>query len=163
MTIQASDQIRYNGKATHLISSPYLPKENLGIIARGSSLTVRSDCWKGYVSWWEINKNKLYLSNLSGNFKMLSDKPPILADWYSGTLIIPGSDTIFPWGAPPEMSMHEKEIHVNIEKGLVVKTKIVDFKNELLFMGYKHKKEYLAQHNHLVAEARQIIKQITGD
>ena len=81
-------------------------------------------CWRGYQGTWEIRDGRFYLVGLRGRFQ-LRDGGPILADWFSGVLRIPkgkvlrhvhmGFGTVF-----------EQEVHIKIEKGVVVKTRISD-------------------------------------
>lgn len=87
--------------------------------------------WKSYTAKWEIKGDRLYLVTIEGKIAgkkvVLEDlfprkKSPIQAMWFSGTIIIPCGREI---GLLKGVARHiyEKETHITVKKGKVVKVK----------------------------------------
>lgn len=87
------------------------------LLARKTRIMANSACWRGYRGTWEIRENALYLVEVTG-FPEYRDKPPILADWFTGVLRIPRGKQLvgFHMGFG---ALYEEELHIKIEKGLV--------------------------------------------
>lgn len=89
MCEQDLDSFLINGKAGDVDKIITLPTNHADIVM--NEYRVREGfstaCYRGYSSCWAISDGKLFLTKISGNFH-LRGRHPILADWFSGTLII---------------------------------------------------------------------------
>lgn len=90
----------------------------------GKGLVYSTACWRGYIGTWEIRDDHFYLVNLSGKLRLRGDEP-LLADWFSGTIRVPRGE-ILEYVHMGFGSVFEEELHVKIEKGKVVASRIVD-------------------------------------
>ncbi len=133
MTAQIHELLIFNGEETSMACCPDLPDKHPRIYAPSSNeieaeggtyVFMDTSCWRNYQGTWEINNGRFYLVSLSGNLRMRGNEP-IFADWFSGDLCIPkgkmlryihmGFDSTF-----------EQEVHVKIEKGIVVTSHVID-------------------------------------
>lgn len=111
-TAQAPDVILIDGKEYSLNTNPldrYLDK--LGDKAPRFE-APHTALWRGYVATWELAQGKLYLRkveghrdlgngaddagklNVDGMKELFPDKSDVVADWYTGTLIIPNGEQV---------------------------------------------------------------------
>lgn len=113
-TAQVPDVILIDGKEYSLNTNPldrYLDK--LGDKAPRFEWP-HTALWRGYVATWELAQGKLYLrkveghrnsgndagsaddsgANVDGMKEMFPDKSDVVADWYTGTLIIPSGEQV---------------------------------------------------------------------
>jgi hypothetical protein len=104
------------------------------------------------VGRWEINNNKLHLISIAGTHNLISNTK-ILADWITGTLIIPNGERPRGW------VVYENEIHLTINKGLVVKTKDIDNTNKIRYLESTKIKQHLESRRSEVKKMQVIIKQ----
>ena len=88
-------------------------------------------CWRRYIATWEILDDVLYLKDINGKYKLLSDFP-IIADWYSNTLKIGLGKTINSNMILAAGDIYENENHLVVERGIVTHT-------ELFKQNEKHK------------------------
>jgi hypothetical protein len=122
MTAQTRERLIVNVE-TEMLSCPPLPEKHPRIIEREvewrSSANVR-----GYVGTWEIKNDRFYLRALGGEFELTRGKP-LFADWVTGVIRIPMGEIL---KISPGMlaALHEVEIHVEIEQGMVVGSRTVD-------------------------------------
>ncbi|MCD6375440.1 MAG: hypothetical protein J7L94_07915 [Caldisericaceae bacterium] len=83
-------------------------------------------CWRKYLGTWEIKQGRLYLNDIVGRFKKLSDEP-IFAEWFTGEIVIPRGPMVqyihMGFG-----SKYQKELHLKIENGVVVEEILVENK-----------------------------------
>ena len=125
--------IVYNGKKTTMNpcspmpeNDPRVPSVDDWKISLGNHFGSMLN--RRYIGEWEIKDHKLYLTNVKGRYKLLSSKP-ILADWFSGLLRIHNCNEPI---VPPEgitlYTTYKEEIHVTIDKGIVIETKHMKFK-----------------------------------
>lgn len=98
------------------------PEEAVGDPA--DSLLASTACWRGYQGTWEIKAGRLYLVAIRGRFQVREGEP-LLADWFTGVLRVPKGE-ILQYVHMGFGSVHEQEVHVKIERGLVVSTRVVD-------------------------------------
>ncbi len=107
------------------------------LLALLSSLQISEDshplvsstaCWRRYIGIWEIKNGLFYLVGIIGRYKMLGDEP-ILADWFDGVLRIPKGECLH-YVHMGFGSVYEEEIHVKIENGVVVKSRLIDNRNK---------------------------------
>ena len=87
MTAQMTEKLILDGVEKALLCEPNIPKEHQSIEVQSSDL-LNTTCWRGYIGTWEIKDNYFYLKSVSGKY-LLRDSIPVLADWYTGVLIIP--------------------------------------------------------------------------
>jgi hypothetical protein len=91
---------------------------------QGESTVFSTACWRCYKGTWEIKDGRFFLASIVGKYKMLTESP-IFADWYSGVLRVPRGKLLH-YVHMGYGSVYEEEVHVKIEKGVVVKTKVID-------------------------------------
>ncbi len=85
-------------------------------------------CWRGYIGTWEIKDGRFYLVNITGRYKIIGNDP-IPADWFTGVIQIPQGEVLH-YVHMGFGSVYEQEIHVKIEKGKVVKSRVIDNRNK---------------------------------
>ncbi len=137
MTAQIHEKLIIDGQEFRMAFCPPLPKGSSDI-AKVGYRTLRQDikdqklpnivcssaCWRGYVGTWEIKDGKLYLNEIIGRYKKISDQP-LFANWFSGVLRIPSGKLMQPihmgFG-----TVYEKELHIKIEEGVVIKEREID-------------------------------------
>lgn len=122
MTIQASELIEYRGEQYTLNSYPlyYFLKTRNDI-----SFEMYSTAhWRGYQGRWKLEDNKLYLSSIESSnysfFSIFNTNDPVLAEWYSGTLMIGlGERNYTEWS-----TYYENYLWLQVKDGVVVERKI---------------------------------------
>ncbi len=105
VTAQYPDKITYNGTEYNLNSNPLEPYFDKNPKNRPSM--VSTALWRGYVGYFEIIENKLYLTDMkipvghtddNGNYKQkwvsiyrmyFPKQEKVKIDWFSGILILP--------------------------------------------------------------------------
>lgn len=126
------DSIIYKGEQYGLAGEPFE-----SYLAKRPDIqyhSVCSACWRGYSASWEVIEDKLYLIDLKESFNVgtsfsFIDISPnlekVLADWYSGILIIPYGELIqYKHGG--YLSKYENEFILEVEKGIIISERIVD-------------------------------------
>ena len=110
---------------------PPLPEHHPRIVTRDDEEACKSNmfifstaCWRRYVGTWEIKDGWFYLVKLEGKFWVVGTEP-LLADWFSGVLRIPRGE-ILEYVHMGFGSVYEEEVHIKIDKGMVVKTRVID-------------------------------------
>ena len=133
MTAQIHERLILDGEETSMAFCPPLPDGHPRIFAPDSDeiaggardfLLHSTACWRGYQGTWEIRDGRLYLVGLRGRFRIRGSEP-ILADWFSGVLRIPKGE-IIQYVHMGFGSVHEQEVHVKIEKGVIVTRRVID-------------------------------------
>jgi len=138
MTAQFHEILILDGEETSMAFCPPLPDNHPGLRylseeevredikkdASISSIAFSTACWRGYVGTWEIRDNRFYLVDIKGRFRKTA-KEPILADWFSGVLRVPRG-AMLQYVHMGFGSVFEQEIHIKIEKGVVVRSRVVD-------------------------------------
>lgn len=133
MTAQIHEELIFDGEETSMAFCPPLPEKDPRIVELDPAEAARDDesvmlfstaCWRGYQGTWEIRDGRFFLTALRGRFR-LQGEGPILADWFSGVLRIPKGE-ILHYVHMGFGSVHEQEIHVKVEKGVVTATRIID-------------------------------------
>lgn len=130
MTPQIPERLILNGvEKPILYLHPLLPENHPQILDVGtgklSFIHGSSACWRRYEGTWEIKQDKLYLVGLSGQFRLV-DNIPVFADWFSGKIIVPQGDILVPDICYAGLTIYEKEQHLLIEQGVVLKTRLID-------------------------------------
>ena len=83
-----------------------------------------SACWRQYIGTWEIKDGKVYLVNILGRYKLL-ENTGIYADWFTGIIRIPQGE-VLKYVHMGYGSIYEHEIHIKIEKGMVIESQTID-------------------------------------
>jgi hypothetical protein len=133
MTAQIHEELIFNGKATSMAFCPPLPAHHARIVPADPDRAGRDNsnrilfstaCWRRYQGTWEIKDGCFYLIALRGRFQ-LEGREPLLADWFTGVIRIPRGKQLqyvhMGFG-----SVYEQEVHVKIERGVVVASRIID-------------------------------------
>lgn len=151
MTAQIHENLILDGHETSMASCPPLPEGHPQIVipgpderAAGASLEddilESTACWRGYQGTWEIRDGRFYLIDLRGRRRVRKGGGPLLADWFSGVLRVPHGETI-PNGDPWFGDVHEQELRIRIERGIVVGTRVIDHRgttSDRHVMGWCH-------------------------
>jgi hypothetical protein len=149
MTAQLQENLLYEGEQVFMSFCPPLPEDNPRLIKISPNEIDHNDPeniligstanWRGYIGSWEVKNGKFYLTDIRGKYRIIG-KTPIFADWFSGIIRIPKGEELhyihMGFG-----TIYEKEIHVKIEKGVVIKTKEIDNrgkKHDTLEIGWKN-------------------------
>ncbi len=129
MTIQIKDRIYLDGKLYELLSTPL---ESF-LEARFNMPKLRgrnSNCWRGYVASWRIRNNVLFLTGFQQvsprivfNTNEIITSTKLVAEWYTGILRIPVGYVIHHYSN--DVPLHEKEIHIYVESGLVMNHEVI--------------------------------------
>lgn len=144
MTAQIADAITIDGVQQMLFTEPL--SAWFASAPKPSFVPDSTANWRGYVASWEIRDGRLFLTSLKGEIcddpaftgwacqkrrpASLADlfakaKPPIFAEWYSGTLRVPLGAQIKYQHMGYE-SVFEFDLLLTIEKGRVVTTTTID-------------------------------------
>ena len=131
MTAQIPERLIYEGEELPMTFCPPLPKQDPRIQERSAEELqdcdpiVRSTaCWRGYIATWEVRDGRFYLVDITGRYKLVTETP-IFADWFSGVLRIPKGDILY-YAHMGFATVYEQEMHIRIERGVVVETRLVD-------------------------------------
>lgn len=131
-TRQGSDPLIWNGETVHPENGPTIWDafpENQRIIQKPKFDIESTANYKGYTAKWEIKDDALHLVSLEGKIDGkkvgVSDvfpgkTVPILASWFSGTVIIPRGKEIGLMKGEARY-VYTQETHLTIQKGKVAK------------------------------------------
>lgn len=135
MTAQVSDVLQWNGKQYQLYSEPFrsYQKQNWHDRERFLFVPRSSACWRGYRAKWKIEDGKLYLLSISGwvaqsvgrpkfyrMLQVMGTSEPVLADWFTGTLIIPHGKML-QYIHMPYASRFESRFEIYLINGVITK------------------------------------------
>ena len=133
MTAQIPEKLNYEGRKLSMCSEPLSTFFVLG----GNQPHFSSNCtalWRGYVGEWEIIDTRLYMIGLNGTLEDGTDvsletvfpgfPDRVFAHWYSGTIRIP-QGKILEYVHMGYGSTYESDLMIDIEKGVVVSTKVI--------------------------------------
>ena len=137
MTAQMHEKLIIDGEEFPLAFCPPLPTDSGGVIEVENEALQKqikdqeiprrifsTACWRRYLGTWEIKGGKLYLNDVTGGYKKLKTEP-LFAEWFSGVLrILRGK--IIQYIHMGFASVFEKEIHIKIEKGKIVRRQEID-------------------------------------
>ena len=153
MTAQIRERLILDGEETYMVFCPPLPDGHPRIFEPSPDEVVEGDgilgitaCWRGYQGTWQIRDGRFYLVGIRGRFH-LREGEPILADWFSGVLRVPRGERLqhvhMGFG-----SVYEQEVHVKVENGVVVTSRVIDNR------GKKHDKWDIGRKNLPGGESR---------
>lgn len=137
MTAQAHERLILEGTETSMAFCPPIPHDHpqiatltdeevsAGIKAGTISRFIHSTaCWRHYIGTWELKEGRLYLVSIDGIYRVTSETP-IFADWVTTVLRIPEGQLLH-YVHMGFGSVYEFEIHLKIEKGVVVQERRID-------------------------------------
>jgi hypothetical protein len=131
MTAQVHEKLIYEGEELSMTYCPLLPLDDPRIrilsedeFDHSNPIVFSTACWRGYIGTWEIKDGKFYLVDLVGRYEMVEEQP-MHADWFSGVIRIPRGE-ILQYVHMGFGSVYEEELHVQIEKGMVVESSTID-------------------------------------
>lgn len=116
MTKQINDILFLKGHEAMMTSLPFLPVSDHRI-TKVSDKLFQSACIRGYVATWEIKNNQLFLVDLRGNYK-LNTKEPIVADWFSGEIIV-YQGRIITYNSDDTVVFYDLKQSINLCEGVV--------------------------------------------
>lgn len=137
-TAQIPEKILYEGEPGFLHTNPlesYITKDT----PRPEFAAPHTACWRGYIGTWEIREGYLYLTDLKAWMRdsdgkaspvgleavFPGRKPPLKAEWFTGTLRIPRGKPI-KYVHMGYQTVYEEEVHLRIEAGRVVDRQTID-------------------------------------
>lgn len=134
-TAQAPDRIRIDGEEHALHTNPLARKLADAGWKRPEEALLSSANWRGYIAFWEIADDRLLLVDATiivpgedpqGHVKrsILPDvfpsaTPPLVAEWYSGALIVPQGE-IVEYVHMGYQSVYERYLVFRIAEGKVL-------------------------------------------
>lgn len=134
MTTQVREKIFYKGERLEMFTTPLEDFFSQMEGGRPDFGDPPSCLWRGYIGTWEILGDRLFLLNFNSTLRdgtKVSTKTyfpefteKVFAEWYSGTLKIGMGgiiQTIYIY-----QKVYEKDLFIDIQKGVVVGTKIVE-------------------------------------
>jgi len=137
MDRQVGDNLIYEGNTYQLLGEEVLPENDNRVIELTDEqckslefdVTNTTACMRGYKSSWEIKKDRLYLICIKGRYK-LTTADPVLADWYTDVIIIPTGKRLHKDIETQLSDIYEGEIHLHVEKGIVISSETIDRREE---------------------------------
>lgn len=139
MTAQAMEPIYIDGKKHYMAAEPigdYLEK----IDHPPKLLAENMACLRGYYGNWKIKDDKLFLTGLDAYIATGDDdvtwevvgldyffpnKKMVLADWFTGEIRVPMGE-LLSYGYASYFNIYEKDLIIDIEKGVVVNKTVVE-------------------------------------
>lgn len=149
MAAQLPDIIFYNDEKLELYSNP-LESYWSSNKKRRPTFQVEEECRRGYIATWEIIDKLLILREIDGNvekrfflfwrkikrysMKMLFpaiNTKGVVASWFTGKIRIPQGKMMF-YVHQEYDSRFEREMVITIERGKVLKTVVLDYREQTL-------------------------------
>jgi len=131
MTAQIHEKVILEGEETSMAFCPPLPYGHPRLIevdnaeaARDAPLVFSTACWRGYVGTWEIKGGRFFLVDVRGKYRLLG-ADPLFANWFTGVLRIPKGKMLH-YVHMGFASVYEHEVHIKIENGVVVASRVID-------------------------------------
>lgn len=143
MTAQIHERLISNGVETSMTFCPPLPKGSSRVAERDPNGSAQdwihesTACWRRYQGTWEIRENRFYLAGLAGRFEFLGSDP-LFAEWFTGALRVPKGEQLV-YVHMGFGSVYEEEVHIKVERGIVVGTRVIDNRGKKLdpeFLGW---------------------------
>lgn len=128
MTKQVRENVYYLSQRLSFIKAPHLPKNDSRVVYIESPEKDITDvfnttmCRRRYIGTWEIKEDKLYLLHIEGYYQ-LTKSESILAEWYTGNLII----------AIKDEDNDRKELQLKVDKGMISDCRMSTYEG---FIGY---------------------------
>jgi hypothetical protein len=134
MTAQESEVLYYNGKTYWLSTEPLESLLEIMGDEKPVLISQQNTCRRGYVGTWQIENDKLYLIDFKcynkdheevGMDYIFPDQTKVFAGWYTGEIKIPQGKMLY-YERLGYMSIYEKDLFLNFNKGILVATREVD-------------------------------------
>ncbi len=146
MTAQMHERLVFEGEQMSMMSCPPLPEGHPRILTfepdlqapldrETSAIMFSTGCWRRYQGSWEIKEGRFYLIGLRGRFQLQGDEP-LLADWFSGFICIP-QGVILKYVHMGFDTLYEREIHVEIQQGQIVASRVIDNRGRRPDIGWE--------------------------
>lgn len=121
MTRQIPETVLYKGKRCALDDRiMYIPKNHTRIVpCPPGEATLCTGCYRGFVGTWEIKRRRLYLLDLSENWR-LKGRVPLFAEWFTGKPTATFGNRLPSCGSPYS-PRYEQAVQFTIKKGVVTK------------------------------------------
>lgn len=167
-TAQQPDYIEIDGVKHSLHTNPLSTELEAREWTPPSDVIASSGNWRGYTAYWAVRNRRLLLLDVEVDVwneknewdsrsilgELYEQRPPIVASWYSGALIIPDGDRVdyvhMGYG-----STYERYRIFRIHKGKVLEalsldqSEFVDYR-EQKFAAWRGTPEFRAHYNELV-------------
>ncbi|MBX3061336.1 MAG: hypothetical protein KF726_00070 [Anaerolineae bacterium] len=137
MTAQLHEILIYEGAEMSMAFCPPIPTDHPRI-KRLTAEEIKDEphhpfifstaCWRRYVGTWEIRDWQFYLVKLVGIYKVIGDEP-IPATWFTGVIRVPRGEMLH-YVHMGFGSVYEQELHMKIEAGEVVRSRVIDNRNK---------------------------------
>ncbi len=134
MTAQVHELLIIEGEKTSMPFCPPIPKNHPDIKTLTKDETEEDDnipwvifstaCWRQYIGTWELKDGKLYLVDIRGLYKKISEAP-IFADWVTTVLRVTSGE-LLEYVHMGFETVYEFENHIKIENGIVLEERRVD-------------------------------------
>jgi len=130
MSAQIHELLRLDGKPCRIAGELDLPESAPGLVYLSGKKYIKpcSACWRGYIGFWEISNDRLFLRKVVGNAQGRF-RPPLFAGWYSGTIRVP-QGKLLRYVHNEFDSVYERERVIEIQNGRVIGHQIVSQGNE---------------------------------
>lgn len=137
MTAQVGDRLVYNGEQMPLFANPleaYFKKGHARPKPEGRTVVCSTDNWRGYIAFWLIENDILYLTDIKGSegesSKAMNKLFPcgaskIKADWFSGSLRVPRGK-VLRYVHMGYDSAYEQDLIISVVDGEVVGEELID-------------------------------------
>lgn len=135
MTAQIGEILIYKEQTFSIVSEPlsdYLETNKIEPFK-----FFETSCWRGYVGYWKISGDKLFITNLKGDDERIIDcglvylfpnKKEVFAEWFSGDLTINLGELI-EYVHAGFCSIYEKDLIITFDKGIITKQVLVENKS----------------------------------
>jgi len=130
MSAQIQDYVRLDGKTCRIAGELDLPESAPALVYLTGKKYIKpcSACWRGYIGFWEISNDRLFLRKVIGNAQGRF-RPPLFAGWYSGTIRV-RQGKLLRYVYNEFDSVYERERVIEIQSGRVIGRQIVSQSNE---------------------------------
>lgn len=130
MSAQIPEYLRLDGKPCRIACELGLPDSAPGLVYLTGKKYIKpcSACWRGYIGFWEISNDRLFLRKVIGNARGRF-RPPLFAGWYSGTIRV-RQGKLLRYVHNEFDSVYERERVIEIQSGRVICRQIVSQSNE---------------------------------
>jgi len=109
MCSQLPDELILMGRKVLIEPLPIMENEAIASDPE-KAMPITTGHIRGYVAYWELIDNQLYLNRLKGSYRIESNKP-VFADWISAII-------------SPAVGTYGEHFEINVENG-----QVVNFKN----------------------------------
>lgn len=134
MTAQFSEDLTYKGEQLSMQTEPLAPFLD-AMPFPPAFQDICTACWRRYVGHWEIEKDRLYLINITAHWEDGTPVRPyhlfpgcyekIFANWFTGTIKC-GQGELLNYVHMGFNSTYERDLMLEFEEGVLVDTHVRD-------------------------------------